>query len=333
MALSPDGRLFLGDLTSASDATTGKIYVLDNFDEQSGEFKTQNVYLSNLRNPNSIAFYTDGGGSTWMYVALTDKLVRYKYAAGQNTPASAAQIIATLPGTPPAVANGFWHFTRTVAVHDNEIYLSIGSSCNSCEQSNAGRAIIVKMDPDGGNRQTVASGLRNAVGLTFAGSDLYATANEVDNLGDDKPDDLLYKIMPGVNYGWPYCYESGNKIYHDGSQNWKNTFDCSQVPLAWAAFAPHSAPLGLAYVGNAFGDKTLSNSFLVALHGSTNPGEGAGNAVVMSRQGQNAVDIVSGFLQNSQRLGRPVDILINNDRSFFVSDDSNGVIYYLSYQS
>ncbi len=331
MAFAPDGRLFLGDITSANDASTGKVYVLDSFDEQSGMFKSQQVYLSNLRNPNSIAFYTDDSGTTWIYVALTDKLVRYKYAAGQNVPASEAQTIITLPGTPPVVANGFWHFTRTIIIHDNTIYLSIGSSCNSCEQTDSNRAVILKMNPDGSNQQTIASGLRNAVGIDFVGNDLFATANEIDNLGNDKPDDLLYKIVPGANYGWPYCYQSAGKIYADVSQKWKQTFNCSIVPVSWAAFMPHSAPLGLAYFDNNFADPLLKNSFLIALHGATETSLPNGNEVVMARQGTTPVKILSGFLQSGKRFGRPVDVQVRNNNSFFVSDDLNGVIYYLAY--
>ena len=41
-------------------------------------------YLKGLRNPNSIAFYTDQQGVDWFYLALTDRLLRYKYDAGEG---------------------------------------------------------------------------------------------------------------------------------------------------------------------------------------------------------------------------------------------------------
>lgn len=43
-------------------------------------------------------------------------------------------------------------------------------------------------------------------------------------------------------------------------------------------------------------------------------------------------EIVSGFLQGKtedKRFGRPCDVLQWDDRSFFISDDKNGVIYYV----
>ena len=48
-------------------------------------------YLDHLRNPNNLAFWTDPAThQSWLYLPLTDKLVRYKYKAGDNAPSSAA---------------------------------------------------------------------------------------------------------------------------------------------------------------------------------------------------------------------------------------------------
>jgi glucose/arabinose dehydrogenase len=43
-------------------------------------------------------------------------------------------------------------------------------------------------------------------------------------------------------------------------------------------------------------------------------------------------EIVTGFLQGTtedKRYGRPCDVLQWDNRSFFISDDKNGVIYYV----
>jgi glucose/arabinose dehydrogenase len=43
-------------------------------------------------------------------------------------------------------------------------------------------------------------------------------------------------------------------------------------------------------------------------------------------------EIITGFLQGKtedKRFGRPCDILRWGDSSFFISDDKNGVIYYV----
>ena len=332
MEMSPDGRLFFGEMTSASDAYTGKMYVLDDFNEQTGKFARQTTYLSNLRNPNSLAFYTDEAGKNWLYIALTDKLIRYPYAAGDTAPTDPAQTIATFPDTPHVPPQGYWHLTRTVIIHNNSVYVSIGSSCDSCEENESLRGVIVTMDPDGKNQKIIASGLRNAVGIGFVGNDLFATVNESDKLGIDRPDDVIYKISEGTNYGWPYCYQYQGAIFANTSIVWDKQFDCSTVPLAWATFAPHSAPLGFAYIDKTFTDSALQNSLLVALHGSGDIGIGTGNNIVVAKQNKSPQNFVTGFLKDGKRLGRVVHIVSRNNSSFFITDDFNGALYYLSYK-
>jgi len=330
MAWSPDHRLFLGEMTSASDANTGRVLVFDGFDAQSGTFTTMHTYLANLRNPNSVAFYTDHTGQQWIYIALTDKLVRYRYTNGDNAPSSEAQTIATFPDFGPPASEGGWHLTRTIVFNGDTLFVSVGSGCNSCEEDVV-RGNILVMNSDGENSRVYASGLRNAVGLAYAQGALFATANEADHLGNDRPNDLLYKIAEGANYGWTYCYQFGSAIYADTSQAWQHPYDCSQVPLAWAVLPPHSAPLGLAYIDRSFADPALRNAFLVALHGSGKPSIATGYQIALVREGQAPQPLIDGFLKDGARQGRPVDILLNDNRSFFVTDDLNGAIYVVRY--
>ncbi len=64
---------------------------------------------------------------------------------------------------------GGWHLTRTVAVVDVQgaprIFVSVGSSCNYCEEDEVLRASVVSMDPDGKHQKIEAQGLRNAVDI------------------------------------------------------------------------------------------------------------------------------------------------------------------------
>lgn len=82
MARSPDDRIFVTDMFNRTDNQKGAVYVLDAFDADSGKFNRVTTYLKNLRNPNSIAFYTDPQGNHWFYLALTDRLLRYRYGQG-----------------------------------------------------------------------------------------------------------------------------------------------------------------------------------------------------------------------------------------------------------
>ena len=78
MANSPDNRIFVTDMYNLSDNKRGVVYILDEFDSATKTFKKVTPYLTGLRNPNSIAFYTDQQRVDWFYLALTDRLLRYK---------------------------------------------------------------------------------------------------------------------------------------------------------------------------------------------------------------------------------------------------------------
>jgi glucose/arabinose dehydrogenase len=130
MAWSPDHRLFLGEMTNASDTHTGRVIILDNFNMQNRTFSGAHTYLADLRNPNSVAFYQDPTGKQWIYIALTDELMRYPYTNGDNAPSATPQVIATFPDFGPSASGGGWHLTRTLAFDGDHLYVSVGSGCN-----------------------------------------------------------------------------------------------------------------------------------------------------------------------------------------------------------
>ncbi|MFN2513697.1 MAG: hypothetical protein ABR568_20040 [Pyrinomonadaceae bacterium] len=73
LAKSPDDRIFVTDMYDLSDNKRGVVYILAEFDPDGKTFKKVISYLTGLRNPNSIAFYTDQQGVNWFYLALTDR--------------------------------------------------------------------------------------------------------------------------------------------------------------------------------------------------------------------------------------------------------------------
>jgi glucose/arabinose dehydrogenase len=335
MARSPDGRIFVTDMHDLTDNTNGVVYILDGFDPATGSFKRVIPYLTHLRNPNSVAFYTDRTGVVWFYLALTDRLVRYKFEAGEEVPTAQPEVLATFPDYGLNYKYGGWHLTRTVIVGSNDkIYVSVGSSCNACIEREEVRAVILEMDPDGGNRRLYARGLRNAVGMRWVGGLLYATDMGADHLGTEKPADTMYAVREGLNYGWPFCYQSGAKVYADAlfSPRGKKTAACRNVPVAYAAFDAHSAPLGLEYFDSGSAAE-LKDSFLVALHGSTKRSLGRGYRVVRVRGGEDVhaapVDFIEGFQQAGKVYGRPADIFAFGRDAFLLTDDHAGVVYYV----
>ena len=92
------------------------------------------------------------------------------------------------------------------------------------------------MDPDGKNQRHFARGLRNAVGLRWLKGRLYATNMGSDHLGDNRPADTFYAVEDGKNYGWPYCFQAGSRIYPDPKFNTGSRFDCRKAPEALTAF-------------------------------------------------------------------------------------------------
>lgn len=330
MAMSPDRRLFVTDMNDLTDNRKGRIYILDGFDPESGRFGTISTYLKDLRNPNNIAFRTDSLGQSWLYIALTDSLRRYRYAPGDSIPSSSPELLARFPDYGLSYKYGGWHLTRTVAFGANgKLYVSVGSSCNSCEEKEEVRAAIIEMNPDGSAQRIYASGVRNAVGLRAVRDELFATNMGSDHLGDNKPEDLLYTVKENQNYGWPYCYQYRGKVYADplhGSS--AKRVAPKDVPLAYAAFASHSSPLGLDHFDES-SDPALRNSFLVALHGGSKLPLRRGYSIAQVRKGEKPRDFIGGFLSGGKIHGRPADILNVGSNSFFFTDDNAGVVYYV----
>lgn len=330
-AKSPDGRLFVTDLYDKTDNKKGKIYILDDWNEQTKTFMQVITYLQDLHNPNQVAFYTVNG-QHYLYVAETGKLSYYPYMPGDNKPSAPAKQIATFPDYGLSYKYGGWHLTRSLAFHNNKLYVSIGSSCDACLEKEEIRATIVEMNPDGSDLQYYARGLRNAVGLHWVGNELWATNMGRDNRGPDQPEEQLMKIERNGYYGWPYYYQYKKNIITDpdfrGSARpaW-----VKRPPLSKWAFRAHSAPLGFACL-SGFKDPLLNNTFITALHGSTSVWRQRGNAVVQQLPNGSYREIITGFLQGKtedRRYGRPCDILQWDDHSFFLSDDKSGVIYYI----
>jgi glucose/arabinose dehydrogenase len=341
MAKAPDGRIFVTDMYNRADNSRGTVYILDGFDPKTGKFARVVPYLQNLRNPNSVAFYTDSAGQNWLYLALTDKLERFRFRPGEESPSSPPEVLATYPDYGLNYKYGGWHLTRTVAFgareNQGKLYVSVGSSCNACEEKEEVRATLSVMDPDGKHQRIIGRGLRNAVGLKTVGSTLYGTNMGADHLGDDAPDDTMFTLDgPGLpadqvrNYGWPYCYFKDGKVFPDPQfSSSPNKIDCAKVPAALATFAAHGSPLGLEYFDSSAQDPVLRNYFLVALHGASHKRLKRGYRVVRLAANSRPQDFVTGFLQNGVIYGRPCDVFRMGSDSFLLTDDLSGVIYYI----
>lgn len=325
---APDGRMFVTDMQDLTDNNKGIVYILDEWNAETGKFGKIIPYMTGLKNPNSVQFYTDSSGQDWLYLAETHQLTRRKFTQGEIKPTAKAEVLATFPDYGLSYKYGGWHLTRTIAVGGNgKIYVSVGSSCNACVEKEKVRATVLEMNPDGSEQKIYATGLRNAVGLKWVGKFLFATNQGADHLGKHKPDETFYALKPDADYGWPSCYSSNGKIFAD--PKFKRPTGCKNVPSPYAYFPSHSSALGFDYFDHPNTDETIKNSFLVALHGSTDATIGHGYKIVIMRKGQKLQTFMDGFLVGNNVNGRPVDIYRIDANSFYFSDDKGGVVYYV----
>ncbi len=312
---------FYNDVLFASVPSTGSVIALPdkNNDGKSDEIA---IVIKNLNKPHGISFKND-----FIYVASEDSLIKARMD-GLKAAESALEHLSSLP------AGGHW--TRTIRIKDEKIYVSIGSSCNVCIENDERRASILECSLDG-DCKVFAKGTRNAVGFVFhpETNEIYATENSRDLLGNDLPPDEINIIKEGKNYGWPVCY---GKNVHDTDFD-KNTYirnPCMEPfeEPSLIDLQAHSAPLGLAFnFGSNFPDGYKGKLF-VAYHGSWNRDEKTGYKIVMiDTKTKEVKDFATGWLTENQKvLGRPVDIIFDKDGVMYVSDDKEGLIYRIWYK-
>jgi glucose/arabinose dehydrogenase len=279
------------------------------------------TFIDGLNNPHGIDYY-DG----WFYIAEENRVIRVKDRGDLTADRNTLEVLVdNLP------TGG--HFTRTVKIHNNSLYISTGSSCNVCYEQDERRAAITKCSLDGTNCSVFARGLRNAVGFVFhpVTGKMYATDNGRDWLGEDLPPDEINLVEEGKDYGFPICY--GKNIHDtDFDKRIYKRDPCTDKTPSLIDLQAHSAPLGLAfYYGKSFPEEYAGNLF-VAYHGSWNRKVPTGYKIVSIDMNTFEVkDFATGWLQGSNVLGRPVDIIVAQDGSLFVSDDNAGKIYRIYY--
>lgn len=264
-----------------------------------------------------------------VYLATTNTLLRGPIN-GDGSFGALETLIDDLP-------DGGQHGLRTLGVGpDNQLYLSIGSTCDACAETNPEHATLLQVALDGSTRTIFASGLRNTIGFDWNPdtAQLWGVDNGSDWRGDDLPPEELNHIEAGNDYGWPYCYGDQNvdPIIPDPPNVTKAEYCAATTPSVLDNQA-HEAPLGLVfYDGTTFPEDYRGDAF-VAMHGSWNriPATGYKIVRVVFDGGQPTAieDFVSGFL-NAEGLatfGRPAGITVDAQGALLFSDDSNGIIY------
>jgi len=313
----PDGALYV------ADRGNNRIVALLDAD-QNGVADRQWVFAADLDRPHSLVWHE----GAW-YVGVPDGVIRLEDSNRDGVADRREVVIDDYP------TGG--HSTRTVEfLPDGRMVVSIGSSCNVCEESDPRRAAVVVYDgPGGAGEKIFARGLRNAVGLALhpETGELWATNNGRDMLGDDLPPEAVYIVRQGEDYGWPRCH---NGTIEDPAFGGPGSCDGVAAPVV--NMQAHSAPLGLVfYTGRAFPAEYRGDLFM-AFHGSWNRSIPTGYKVVRlpldgSRPSGPLEDFASGWLdgETGRVSGRPVGLAVGPDGALYVSDDKAGMIYRISY--
>lgn len=216
-----------------------------------------------------------------------------------------------------------------------------------------------------GDGMRYATGLRNVVGLDWNPqvNKLFVAQHGRDQLNTffpslytdaqnaELPAETFYEINEGDNAGWPYVYydnfqhkkivspEYGGDGIKEGSNEFKNPA---------VAFPAHMAPMAvLFYTGSQFPDKYKNGAF-ISFHGSWNraplPQEGFFVAFVPFKNGTATGEweiFANGFAgtmdgtkitSTRNAKARPCGLAQGPDGSLYVSDDTKGSIFKISYQ-
>jgi glucose/arabinose dehydrogenase len=324
-------------------------------DAGSQDDPSMSVFASGFDYPYGIAFYP-AVNPQWVYVAQTDRVVRFPYQAGDVKARGPAQVIVS--GLPSGV-----HITRDIAFSPDgkHLYVAVGAATNDAETgfglsppdgstvaqwdgahglgagwaAETNRAGVLEFDPDGKNEKLYATGIRNCAGIAVqpGTGDVWCATNERDELGDNLPPDYVTHVQEGAFYGWPWFYIGGHQ---DPRHAGERPDLISKVTVPDVLIQPHSAPLGIAfYTGNSFPAEYDGDAF-VTLHGSWNRTRRTGYKVVRipMKDGKPTgeyEDFMLGFVINNATVwGRPVGIAVAKDGALLVSEDGSGTIWRVS---
>jgi glucose/arabinose dehydrogenase len=318
--------LALGDLDTlfVSTRRLGKLYAVTNAFSATPIVAT---IAADLDMPNGIAYF-DGA----LYVVEARRIIRFPDIENRlDDPGKPEVIVDDLPFKSKLHAWKYIGFGP-----DRKLYVSLGAPCNVCEAPEL--AVVLRMNPDGSEREVFARGVRNSVGFDWhpKTGELWFTDNGRDMLGDEIPPGELNRAHePGLDFGFPYCH--GIDV---ADPKFGSTGRCDEFEPPVQLLGPHVAPLGMVFYTGEMFPKDYQRQVFIAEHGSWNRSKSAGKTgyrvTLVRLNGNEAVSyepFMQGFLDAEQKvLGRPVDLLTAPDGALLVSDDQRGVIYRITYR-
>jgi glucose/arabinose dehydrogenase len=321
MATAPDGSLYV------TRRDQGDVLLLMDTDNN-GRFDQMKAVVAQFKGVHGIALK-----DSFAYLCSNRELKRYTISP-DHTFTDTVMLFNDLP-------DGGQHPNRTMAFGpDGMLYLSVGSDCNDCSESNPEHATMLVIDLDSLTRKIYARGLRNTIGFDWnkQTGELWGMDNGTDWRGEEIPPEELNRIKKDGHYGWPLVY--GKQVVdHTREEPLGSTKEAfAKTTLASTLeFPAHGAPINFKFLDRATAfPASYRQHALVTWHGSWNRKNPDGYKVQLIRfvngQPVSAEDFLTGFLKKdgSSRFGRPAGIAVSSKGMVYISDDENGVIYSVS---
>ncbi|QJI41554.1 sorbosone dehydrogenase family protein [Pseudomonas sp. ADAK2] len=298
--------------------------------DHDGVAETRTVFLENLNSPFGMTLV----GSD-LYVADTDRLLRFHYETGDTAIKSEPMKVIDLPG---GTLNHHWTKNVIASKDGSKLYVTVGSNSNVGENGldkEEGRAAIWEVDRATGNHRIFASGLRNPNGMGWEPNSgaLWTSVNERDEIGSDLVPDYITSVKDGAFYGWPFSYYGQHVDVRVEPQN------PDMVAKAIApdyAVGPHTASLGFTFAEGSKLPAPFTNGAFVGQHGSWNRKPHSGYKVIFvpftaGKPTGQPVDVLTGFLDKDENaLGRPVGVVIDQQGDLLVADDVGNKVWRVS---
>ncbi|WP_434560189.1 PQQ-dependent sugar dehydrogenase [Pseudomonas sp. R1-6] len=295
-----------------------------------GVAETRTIFLENLNSPFGMTLVGND-----LYVADTDRLIRFPYKEGDTQIKAQPTKVVDLPGGP---LNHHWTKNVIASRDGNKLYVTTGSNSNVAENgmdAEEGRAAIWEVDRAAGSHRIFASGLRNPNGLAWEprSGALWTAVNERDEIGSDLVPDYITSVKDGGFYGWPYSYYGQNIDVRVEPQN------PELVAKAIApdyAVCPHTASLGLTFAEGGTLPAPFTEGAFIGQHGSWNRKPHSGYKVIFvpfnaGKPVGQPVDVLTGFLNADEKAqGRPVGVVIDKQGGLLVADDVGNKIWRVS---
>ena len=295
-----------------------------------GVAETRTVFLENLNSPFGMTLVGND-----LYVADTDRLIRFPYKEGDTQIKAQPTKVVDLPG---GTLNHHWTKNVIASRDGSKLYVTTGSNSNVAEngmEAEEGRAAIWEVDRASGHHRIFASGLRNPNGLAWEprSGALWTAVNERDELGSDLVPDYITSVKDGAFYGWPYSYYGQHVDVRVEPQN------PALVAKAIApdyAVGPHTASLGLTFAEGSALPAPFTEGAFIGQHGSWNRKPHSGYKVIFvpfngGKPVGQPVDVLTGFLNADEKAqGRPVGVVIDKQGGLLVADDVGNKIWRVS---